>query len=72
MAKSIAMSRKFLETADMLELSFAEIMKRLNDEKLQDFSVKELSGLVCALFSDTPLRRKNLAEIKSSSKLRKP
>ncbi|KAF9918072.1 Centromere/kinetochore protein zw10 [Lobosporangium transversale] len=55
--------KKFQLLADILELSFAEIMTRFRAGQLYMFQVRELSNLLCALFADTPLRQRNLEEI---------
>ncbi|KAF9920529.1 Centromere/kinetochore protein zw10 [Linnemannia zychae] len=54
---------KFQLLTDILELSFAEIMTRFRAGQLHMFEEDELSGLICALFADTPLRKRNLEEI---------
>ncbi|KAJ3019659.1 UNVERIFIED_CONTAM: Centromere/kinetochore protein zw10 [Siphonaria sp. JEL0065] len=71
---------KFRKLKEMLVMSFAGIMELFRggrgvgflhpeeDGGLDEFSNDELSGLVRALFSDTPLRQKNLAEIHMRSK----
>ncbi|KAI9326608.1 Centromere/kinetochore Zw10-domain-containing protein [Obelidium mucronatum] len=69
---------KFRKLKEMLVMSFAGIMDLFRggrggdsllhpeeDGGLDEFSNQELGGLVRALFSDTPLRQKNLAEIHS-------
>ncbi|KAJ3192330.1 Centromere/kinetochore protein zw10 [Irineochytrium annulatum] len=58
--------RKFEEITSVLVLSFADIMGRLRDGRYADFKGEELAKLCRALFADTPLRQKNLEEIKRS------
>ncbi|KAF9134647.1 Centromere/kinetochore protein zw10 [Mortierella sp. GBA39] len=55
--------QKFQLLADILELSFAEIMTRFRAGQLHMFEEGELSDLICAIFADTPLRKHNLEEI---------
>ncbi|KAI9331818.1 Centromere/kinetochore Zw10-domain-containing protein [Zopfochytrium polystomum] len=57
-------ARKYQQLTDLVVLSFADIMQRLRAGDLDDFTNDELAGLVRALFADTPLRQKNLDEIR--------
>ncbi|RKP08273.1 Centromere/kinetochore Zw10-domain-containing protein [Thamnocephalis sphaerospora] len=60
----IAHWEKYSQLVTLLELSFSDIMQRFRDGKLHMFSANELVGLIRALFSDTPLRQSNIAEIR--------
>lgn len=55
--------RKLCKLIDLLELPFAEIMSRFRQRELLEFSTRELTRLVCALFADSALRHRNLQEI---------
>lgn len=57
---------KFNYLAEVLEASMADIMYLFRQGALVDFSTRELEQLICALFADTPLREKNLQEIRST------
>ena len=53
---------------DILESSQAEIMNRFRNGKLVCFTADELVDLICALFSDSPIRENTLLEIKEGYK----
>jgi hypothetical protein len=57
---------KYQYLVDMLQLSFADIMALFRQGDLESFALKELTNLICALFSDTALRTRNLDEIRKS------
>ncbi|KAI8052428.1 Centromere/kinetochore Zw10-domain-containing protein [Syncephalis plumigaleata] len=57
---------KFRQLVELLELNFADIMIRFRDHRLDVFTVDELTSILCALFSDTPLRKRNLEEIRNT------
>ncbi|KAI9209173.1 Centromere/kinetochore Zw10-domain-containing protein [Polychytrium aggregatum] len=59
----IPIVNKFHHLALLMDSSFAAIMERLRAGELFEFSNGELTRLIKALFSDTPLRAKNLEEI---------
>ncbi|TPX72350.1 hypothetical protein SpCBS45565_g00434 [Spizellomyces sp. 'palustris'] len=59
----ISQCEKFIQVTDILDLSFADIMERFRDGRLKVLEKAELTGLIKALFADTPLRVKNLEEI---------
>jgi hypothetical protein len=54
---------KFKTLIQVLTWSFSSIMEHFRMGALTDFSIHELVHLCKALFSDTPLRQKNIAEI---------
>ncbi|KAL1918718.1 uncharacterized protein VTP21DRAFT_2740 [Calcarisporiella thermophila] len=56
--------KKYLQLTDMLELPLAEIMNRFRQGELHWFSFSELERMICALFADTTLRRRCIAEIR--------
>lgn len=60
--------KKFKFTVDILEMNMATIMLHFDRGDLIDFSHNELEHLICALFADTPLRKKNLDLIASQLK----
>ncbi|CAG8446893.1 11976_t:CDS:10 [Funneliformis caledonium] len=55
---------KFRHMTDILDLPLAGIMSRFCNGELVCFTIDELEGLICALFSDTPLRENTLSEIR--------
>ncbi|RKP24068.1 Centromere/kinetochore Zw10-domain-containing protein, partial [Syncephalis pseudoplumigaleata] len=57
---------RFRQLVELLELNFADIMERFRAHALDVFTADELTSIVCALFSDTPLRKKNLEEIRGT------
>jgi endonuclease/exonuclease/phosphatase family metal-dependent hydrolase len=54
---------KFKTLIQVLTWSFSSIMEHFRMGALTDFSIHELVHLSKALFSDTPLRQRNIAEI---------
>jgi hypothetical protein len=54
---------KFKTLIQLLTWSFSSIMEQFRMGALIDFSIPELTHLCKALFSDTPLRQANIAEI---------
>ncbi|KAL5036619.1 hypothetical protein BDV3_005805 [Batrachochytrium dendrobatidis] len=55
--------RKCIMVGALLKWNFAQIMEAFRAGKLKDFTLPEISKLIKSLFSDTPLRDRNLAEI---------
>ncbi|KAJ3308991.1 Centromere/kinetochore protein zw10 [Blyttiomyces sp. JEL0837] len=62
--KSCKLAHKYEQLGDLIVLSFAEIMARWRSGVLRDFQREEMAGLIKALFADTPLRVRNLEEIR--------
>ncbi|CAG8685994.1 8250_t:CDS:10 [Funneliformis mosseae] len=62
--KYIKHRTKFRHMTDILDLPLAGIMSRFRNGELVCFTIDELEGLICALFSDTPLRENTLSEIR--------
>ncbi|KAK4698605.1 hypothetical protein P7C70_g7668, partial [Phenoliferia sp. Uapishka_3] len=54
---------KFVFLSEFLEASMADILFLFDHRHLVDFSIDEISRLVRALFSDSPVRAKNLEHI---------
>jgi hypothetical protein len=60
----IASYDKFVLLSEVLNSSFADIMERFRRGEISEhFSTQQLVSLIKALFLDTPLRQRNLAEI---------
>lgn len=53
----------FKTLLQLLTWSFADIMEHFRMGALTDFSIDQLVHLVKALFSDTPLRKRNIDEL---------
>lgn len=60
--------RKFRFTVNILDMNMATIMLHFERGDLEDFSRNELEHFICALFAETPLRKKNLVLIASQLK----
>ena len=59
---------KFKFIVNILDMNMANIMLHFESGELKEFSLYELKHLICALFADTPLRKKNLGLIESQLK----
>ncbi|CAG8623836.1 9996_t:CDS:10 [Paraglomus brasilianum] len=55
---------KFQQITEILNLSLAEIMDRFRGGILREFETAELVKLICALFSETPIRGLSIREIR--------
>ncbi|KAI8896124.1 Centromere/kinetochore Zw10-domain-containing protein [Globomyces pollinis-pini] len=55
--------QKYKTLIELLNWSFSSIMEHFRIGALTDFSIDELIHLINALFSDTPLREKNIKEL---------
>jgi hypothetical protein len=60
---------KFKTLVQVLTWSFSSIMEHFRMGALIDFTIPELVHLCKALFSDTPLRQRNIAEIEKGHPL---
>ncbi|KAI9249266.1 hypothetical protein BY458DRAFT_525712 [Sporodiniella umbellata] len=56
---------KFWLLKDILEMNMRDIMDRFRRGELHTFQKRELENLLCALFSDSDLRRMNIEEIRT-------
>ncbi|KAJ1981709.1 ribosome biogenesis protein ytm1 [Dimargaris xerosporica] len=59
---------KFKQARDILMLNMSDIMARFDNGDLVAFTTSELSNLICALFTDSPLRTSNLTKIRQHSR----
>ncbi|RKP36069.1 Centromere/kinetochore Zw10-domain-containing protein [Dimargaris cristalligena] len=64
LARYLPTYTKFHQIRDILMINMAEIMQRLDQGQLTDFTAVELTNLLCALFSDSPRRDANIARIR--------